>query len=34
MGYTSLARASFGLYTNREDIDLFVAALRKAQKFF
>ncbi len=34
MGYTSLARASFGLYTTREDIDCFVAALAKAKSFF
>ena len=34
MGYTSLARASFGLYTTREDIDRFVAALVKAKSFF
>lgn len=34
MGYTSLARASFGLYTNHADIDRFVAALHKAETFF
>lgn len=34
MGYTSLARASFGLYTTREDIDRFAAALVKAKSFF
>jgi len=34
MGYTSLARASFGLYTNHADIDRFVAALQKAETFF
>ncbi len=34
MGHTSLARASFGLYTNRADIDRFVAALQKAKTFF
>lgn len=34
MGYTSLARASFGLYTTHEDIDRFVAALNKAKSFF
>ena len=34
MGYTSLARASFGLYTNYEDIDRFVMALEKAKTFF
>lgn len=34
LGYTSLARASFGLYTTKEDIDALVAALLKAEKFF
>lgn len=34
MGYTSLARASFGLYSTKEDIDSLVAALLKAEKFF
>lgn len=34
MGYNSLARASFGLYTSKEDIDTFFEALRKAKKFF
>lgn len=34
MGYTSLARASLGLYTTKEDIDTLVAALLKAEKFF
>lgn len=34
MGYTSLARASFGLYTSKEDIDALFAALIKAEKFF
>lgn len=34
LGYTSLARASLGLYTSKEDIDAFVAAVKKAQKFF
>lgn len=34
MGYTSLARASFGLYTTKEDVDALVAALLKAEKFF
>jgi len=33
MGYTSLARASFGLYTSKEDIDIFIKALHKAQQF-
>lgn len=34
MGYNSVARASFGLYTTKEDIDAFVRAVAKAQKFF
>ena len=34
MGYTSLARASFGLYNTKEDIDAFVAAVKKASAFF
>lgn len=34
MGYESLARASLGLYSTKEDIDTLVAAIRKAQKFF
>jgi cysteine desulfurase/selenocysteine lyase len=34
MGYTSLARASIGLYSCTEDIDALVAALLKAEKFF
>ncbi len=34
MGYTSLARASLGLYTIKEDIDAFVMAVKKAQRFF
>ena len=34
MGYTSLARASFGLYTTKEDIDALLTALIKAEKFF
>lgn len=34
MGYTSLARASFGLYTTKEDIDMLIDALKKAEKFF
>ena len=34
MGYNSLARASFGLYTTKEDIDCFVNAVNKALKFF
>ena len=34
MGYTSLARASFGLYTTPEDIDAFIKALNKVKDFF
>ena len=34
MGYNSLARASVGLYTAKEDIDTFVRALNKASSFF
>ena len=34
MGYTSLTRASLGLYSNKDDIDALVAALLKAEKFF
>lgn len=34
MGFDSVARASFGLYTSRADIDAFIEAVKKAQKFF
>lgn len=34
MGYNSLARASFGLYTLKEDIDAFFEAILKANRFF
>ena len=34
MGYESVARASFGLYTTKEDIDALLPAVRKAQKMF
>lgn len=34
MGYSSLARASFGLYTSKADIDTFFEALKKAKRFF
>lgn len=34
MGYNSLARASLGLYTTKEDVDALIAALLKAEKFF
>ena len=34
MGYQSLARVSFGLYTSKSDIDAFFKALNKAKSFF
>ncbi len=34
MGYQSLARASLGLYTTKEDIDALINALLKAENFF
>lgn len=34
MGEESVARASFGLYTTKDDIDCLVAALNKAKTFF
>ena len=34
MGYETVARASFGLYTSKEDIDALLPAIRKAQKMF
>jgi selenocysteine lyase/cysteine desulfurase len=34
MGYTSLARASLGLYSTKEDIDALIVALLKAERFF
>lgn len=34
MGYESLTRASFGLYSSRADIDRFINALQKARNFF
>jgi cysteine desulfurase/selenocysteine lyase len=34
MGYESLARASLGLYSTKEDVDSLVSAIQKAQKFF
>lgn len=34
MGFESVARASLGLYSTKEDIDNFVTALHKAQTFF
>ena len=33
-GITSSCRASFGLYNTREEVDVFVEALKKAQSFF
>lgn len=33
-GYSSLTRASFGLYSVKEDIDIFIKALYKAKDFF
>jgi len=33
MGYTSLARASLGLYSSKEDIDIFIKAINKAKSF-
>ncbi len=34
MGYESVARASLGLYSNEEDIDMLVKAINKAKTFF
>ncbi len=34
MGYESLARASIGAYTSKEDVDKFVEALKKIKTFF
>lgn len=34
LGYNSLARASLGIYTTKEDIDDFITALQKAKNFF
>lgn len=34
MGYSSLARASLGLYNTKEDIDILVKALHKVESFF
>ena len=33
-GVTSSCRASFGLYNTREEVDIFIEALKKAQSFF
>ena len=34
LGYTSLARASLGIYSIQEDIDILVEAIYKAKSFF
>lgn len=34
MGYESLARASLGLYSTKEDVDALAAAVEKARRFF
>lgn len=34
LGYTSLSRASLGIYSIKEDIDIFIKALYKAKEFF
>ena len=34
LGYHSLARASLGIYSVKEDIDIFIKALYKAKEFF
>ena len=34
LGYTSLARASLGIYSTKEDVDDFIKALYKAKSFF
>lgn len=34
LGYQSIARASLGLYSDKEDIDTFIKALNKAKTFF
>ena len=34
LGYTSLTRASLGIYSVKEDIDIFIKALYKAKEFF
>ena len=34
LGYHSLARASLGIYSIKEDIDIFIKALYKAKEFF
>ena len=34
LGYTSLTRASLGIYSVKEDIDIFIETLKKAKSFF
>ena len=34
MGIDGTVRASIGLYNTRDDVDAFIAALKKVQKFF
>lgn len=34
LGFTSLTRASFGIYSTQEDVDIFIKALYKAKDFF
>jgi cysteine desulfurase/selenocysteine lyase len=34
LGVSATARASFGLYNTRADVDAFVAALEKVHEFF
>jgi cysteine desulfurase/selenocysteine lyase len=34
LGYTSLTRASLGIYTVKEDVDELIKALYKAKNFF
>lgn len=34
LGYTSLSRVSLGIYSIKEDIDIFIKALYKAKEFF
>ena len=33
LGYKSLTRASLGIYSNKEDIDIFIKTLEKAKTF-
>ncbi|MBR5599662.1 MAG: aminotransferase class V-fold PLP-dependent enzyme, partial [Alphaproteobacteria bacterium] len=34
LGYNSLTRASLGIYSIKEDVDIFVKTLQKAKSFF